>query len=162
MSQIAFPTPEPGILARRDDDLSPASPRFCPKGSLITQVDELRAFETDALTAYRRAPLAVALPTSTAEVARVAQILPRRRRLCRAARRRHVAVRRRHSAGGRRRRRPLQDEPHSRDQPRRPLRARRGRRHQSRDFGSGRAPTASSTRPIRPRSSPARSAAISA
>jgi glycolate oxidase len=70
MSRIAFPTPEPGILARRDEILAGLD-ALLPKGSLIRQADELRAFETDALTAYRRAPLAVVLPTSTAEVARV-------------------------------------------------------------------------------------------
>ena len=39
--------------------------------SLIVSDDERRAFETDALTAYRRVPLAVALPRSTQEVSRV-------------------------------------------------------------------------------------------
>src|SRR5579871_6116268 len=70
MSQIAFPAPDPGILSRRAAIVAGLA-ALLPKGSLITQVDELRAFETDALTAYRRAPLAVVLPTSTAEVARV-------------------------------------------------------------------------------------------
>ncbi len=70
MSQIAFPTPEPGILARRDSILAGLA-ALLPGGSLITQENERRAFETDALTAYRRLPLAVALPTSTQEVARV-------------------------------------------------------------------------------------------
>src|SRR5580693_2230491 len=53
MSRIAFPTPEPGILARRDAILAGLD-ALLPKGSLIRQADELRAFETDALTAYRR------------------------------------------------------------------------------------------------------------
>ncbi len=70
MSQIAFPTPEPGILARRDSILAGLA-ALLPAGSLITEEDERRPFETDALTAYRRLPLAVALPTSTDEVARV-------------------------------------------------------------------------------------------
>ncbi len=72
MPQIAFPKPEPGILARRDSILAGLA-AVLPRGSLITQEDERRAFETDALTAYRRTPLAVALPTSTQEVARVLQ-----------------------------------------------------------------------------------------
>ena len=70
MSHIAFPTPDPGILARRDAILAGLA-ALLPAGSLITQTDELRAFETDALTAYRRAPLAVVLPTSTQEVAQI-------------------------------------------------------------------------------------------
>ncbi len=39
--------------------------------SLITSEDERRAFETDALTAFRKMPLAVVLPRSTAEVSAV-------------------------------------------------------------------------------------------
>jgi glycolate oxidase len=70
MSQIAFPSPDPTILARRAAICSGLQ-ALLPAGSLVTQTDELRAFETDALTAYRRAPLAVALPSSTQEVSRV-------------------------------------------------------------------------------------------
>jgi glycolate oxidase len=70
MSQIAFPEPDLSILARREAILTALAP-LLPTDGLITQADELRAFETDALTAYRRAPLAVALPGSTEEVAAV-------------------------------------------------------------------------------------------
>jgi glycolate oxidase len=45
--------------------------RLVPSEALIVTEDERRAFETDALTAYRRMPLAVVLPTTTAEVAAV-------------------------------------------------------------------------------------------
>jgi glycolate oxidase len=67
---IAFPEPDQGILARRDEILRGLS-RILPHEGLITTEDERRAFETDALTAYRRLPLAVALPTSTEEVSAV-------------------------------------------------------------------------------------------
>ena len=70
MSQIAFPRLDDAILARRDsilDGLAAILPREC----LITDESGRRAFETDALTAYRRVPLAVALPRSTQEVQRV-------------------------------------------------------------------------------------------
>ncbi len=67
---IAFPTPDPGILARRDEILKGLG-RLLPREGLIVTEDERRAFETDALTSYRRLPLAVALPSSTAEVAAV-------------------------------------------------------------------------------------------
>src|ERR1700731_2859296 len=70
MSKIAFPTPEPGILARRESILAGLA-ALLPTGGLISQEVERRAFETDALTAYRRAPLAVVLPASTQELARV-------------------------------------------------------------------------------------------
>ncbi len=70
MSGIAFPTPDDGIIARRGEIVAALAP-LLPADSLIVSEDELRAFETDALTAYRRMPLAVVLPTTTEEVAAV-------------------------------------------------------------------------------------------
>ena len=67
---IAFPTPDASILARRDAIIAGLAPLLPPE-SLITSEDERRAFDTDALTSYRRMPLAVALPSSTEEVAAV-------------------------------------------------------------------------------------------
>ena len=70
MSHIAFPVPDAKILARRDsilDGLAAILPLEC----LIADESGRRAFETDALTAYRRLPLAVALPRTTEEVAKV-------------------------------------------------------------------------------------------
>ena len=70
MTSIAFPVPDSAILARRDAIIAGLA-ALVPAQCLITSEDERRAFETDALTAYRRMPLAVVLPTSTAEVAAV-------------------------------------------------------------------------------------------
>lgn len=70
MSAIAFPQPQADILARRAFIIAGLAP-LLPQGCLVTSEDERRAFETDAFTAYRRMPLAVALPTNTAEVAAV-------------------------------------------------------------------------------------------
>ena len=70
VSAIAFPTPDPGILARRDAIVAGLA-RLLPPECLVTGEDERRAFETDALTAYRRLPLAVVLPRNTAEVSAV-------------------------------------------------------------------------------------------
>jgi glycolate oxidase len=70
MNAIAFPIPSADILARREFILTGLA-ALLPKGSLVTSEDERRAFETDAFTAYRRVPLAVALPTTTAEVSAV-------------------------------------------------------------------------------------------
>jgi glycolate oxidase len=67
---IAFPEPDPAILARRDDILRGLAPLVAPEALIVTE-DERRAFETDALTAYRKMPLAVVLPSTTAEVAAV-------------------------------------------------------------------------------------------
>ena len=75
MSQIAFPPVDAGILDRRDAILKGLA--FLPGECLIVDAIERRAFETDALTAYRRLPLAVVLPRSTEEVARSAEISAR-------------------------------------------------------------------------------------
>jgi glycolate oxidase len=70
MTGIAFPEPDPGILARRDAIIDGLS-RLLPPEALVVSEDERRAFETDAFTAYRRVPLAVALPSSTEQVSAV-------------------------------------------------------------------------------------------
>ncbi|MCA0405731.1 MAG: FAD-binding protein [Proteobacteria bacterium] len=70
MSAIAFPTPDSEILARRDALIAGLA-ALVPADALITSEDERRAFETDAFTAYRRMPLAVVLPRTTEEVAKV-------------------------------------------------------------------------------------------
>lgn len=70
MSTIAFPTPNPEIVQRREEIVAGLARLVAPE-SLITAIDEMRAFETDALTAYRRMPLAVVLPRSTQEVSAV-------------------------------------------------------------------------------------------
>jgi len=67
---IAFPTPDAAILARRDEIVRGLGRLLPPEGLIVTE-DERRAFETDALTSYRRLPLAVALPTTTEEVSAV-------------------------------------------------------------------------------------------
>ncbi len=70
MTAILFPEPDPAILARRDAILDGLA-RLLPFEALIAGENERRAFETDGLTAYRRMPLAVVLPRSTAEVSAV-------------------------------------------------------------------------------------------
>src|SRR5215212_10462967 len=67
---IAFPEPDKGVLARRDEILDGLSKLVAPE-ALVVSEDERRAFETDALTAYRKMPLAVVLPSSTEEVSAV-------------------------------------------------------------------------------------------
>jgi len=70
MSQIAFPPVDASILARRDAILAGLA-AILPDDCVIADLVGRRAFETDALTAYRRLPLAVVLPRSSEEVARV-------------------------------------------------------------------------------------------
>ena len=67
---IAFPKPDEGVLARRDEILAGLAQLVAPEALVISE-DERRAFETDALTAYRKMPLAVVLPSTTEEVSEV-------------------------------------------------------------------------------------------
>ena len=74
MSAIEIPKPDPRILARRDAIVAGLA-ALLPPTSLITEEDERRAYETDALTAYRQMPLAVVLPETTAEVSAILAFL---------------------------------------------------------------------------------------
>src|SRR5690349_2561398 len=67
---IAFAKPDAGVLARRDEILTGLAQLVAPE-ALVVSEDERRAFETDALTAYRKLPLAVVLPSTTEEVSAV-------------------------------------------------------------------------------------------
>jgi glycolate oxidase len=70
VSHIALPEPDKTIIARRDEIVAKLT-RLIGADRVIADEDGRRAYETDALTAYRRMPLAVVLPTSTEEVANV-------------------------------------------------------------------------------------------
>lgn len=67
MSTIAMPTPDAGTLDRREEIIE-ALEAAVP-GAVISDPAETRAYECDALTAYRCPPLAVVLPYTTEEVA---------------------------------------------------------------------------------------------
>jgi glycolate oxidase len=67
---LALPEPDYAVVRQRRaivDDLR----HLVGDGLIIADEEGRRAYETDALTAYRRVPLAVALPTSTEEVSRL-------------------------------------------------------------------------------------------
>src|SRR3954452_15298794 len=67
---ITFPLPDEAVIVRRDEILTGLARLVAPQ-ALIVSEDERRAFETDALTAYRKMPLAVVLPSTTEEVSQV-------------------------------------------------------------------------------------------
>jgi len=73
---ICLPEPDARVLARRPQILS-ALAELLPATELIADPLRLAAYETDALTAYRCAPLAVVLPQSTAELARILRFAAR-------------------------------------------------------------------------------------
>src|SRR3712207_2989562 len=70
MSAIETVAPKPEILGSRDS-LVAALKKLLPARAVVADEAGRRAFETDALTAYKCMPLAVVLPTSTEEVSAV-------------------------------------------------------------------------------------------
>ncbi|MFQ5625709.1 MAG: FAD-linked oxidase C-terminal domain-containing protein [Methyloligellaceae bacterium] len=70
MTSPAIMEPDAGVLGRRDEIIRRLR-ELVPDGSVIADEDGRRAFETDALTAYKQMPLAAVLPTSTEQVSRV-------------------------------------------------------------------------------------------
>ena len=74
MSVIVMPAPDEDILGRRAEIVA-GLVAIVGGDHVVTAEDERRAYETDALTAYRAVPLAVVLPGSTDEVAAVLRFL---------------------------------------------------------------------------------------
>ncbi len=70
MSMVKMPEPDLGTIGRRSIIAADIG-RLIGKDALILDEDGRRAFETDALTAYRSMPLLVVLPRTTDEVSRV-------------------------------------------------------------------------------------------
>ena len=83
---MQMPEPDADVLAKRDRVLA-ALREIVPGEGVIASEDELRAYECDALTAYRTVPMAVVLPTTTDQVVArsCASATPRRSRSSRAA-----------------------------------------------------------------------------
>ncbi|MCI2395128.1 FAD-linked oxidase C-terminal domain-containing protein [Aliiroseovarius sediminis] len=70
---MQMPTPDPAILARKDQIVKRLQ-SVLPEGAVVHDPIQTRAYECDALTAYKCPPLCAVLPTSTAEVAAVMRI----------------------------------------------------------------------------------------
>ncbi|MEB8387071.1 FAD-binding protein [Rhodobacteraceae bacterium KMM 6894] len=70
---MQMPTPDPTILARKDEIVRQLG-QVLPKGAVISDVSETRAYECDGLSAYRCPPLAVVLPTTTQQVSDVMRL----------------------------------------------------------------------------------------
>ncbi|MCC5987620.1 MAG: FAD-binding protein [Pararhodobacter sp.] len=68
-----MPAPNPAIMARRAQIVARLR-TVLPDEAVIDDPHETRAYECDALSAYRCAPLAVVLPASTGEVAAALRI----------------------------------------------------------------------------------------
>jgi len=74
MTVHALPTPDPRLLADCDRIVA-GLVEIVGADWVVSSEEERRAYETDALTAYRAVPLAVVLPASTGEVSEVARYL---------------------------------------------------------------------------------------
>jgi glycolate oxidase len=70
---MQMPEPRADILAKRDA-LIEALRSIVPGEGVIVDERELRAYESDALTAYRQTPMAVVLPDVTAQVSAVMKL----------------------------------------------------------------------------------------
>lgn len=70
MSPIALPEPDVGVISRREA-IAAEIGALGTDALIITQQEGLRAFETDALTAYKRLPLLVVLPSTTEDVSAI-------------------------------------------------------------------------------------------
>ena len=70
MSRVILPDPDRAVLARRDIIVADLR-RLLGAEAIIADEVGRRTYETDALTAYRRLPLVVVLPSTTEEVASV-------------------------------------------------------------------------------------------
>ena len=68
-----MPLPDPLVLARKERLVARLA-EVLPEGALIHDAAQTRAYECDALTAYKCPPMAVVLPSSTAEVSAVLAI----------------------------------------------------------------------------------------
>ncbi|WP_421692748.1 FAD-linked oxidase C-terminal domain-containing protein [Aestuariivirga sp.] len=67
---LTMPVPDPEVIARRGA-IATALRRIVPGEGVVEAPIEMRAFETDGLTAYRQMPLVVVLPQTTAQVSEV-------------------------------------------------------------------------------------------
>jgi len=73
MSSIMMPVPDAAIIARKTEIVAALS-AVLPADAIVSDPEETRAYECDALTAYRCPPLAAVLPRTTEEVAAAMRI----------------------------------------------------------------------------------------
>jgi glycolate oxidase len=67
---LKMPEPDQAVLSRRAEIVR-ALRAIVPGESVIDDIDALRPYESDGLTAYRQQPMVVVLPETTAQVAQI-------------------------------------------------------------------------------------------
>ena len=70
MSGLAMPKPDEAVMSRRAEIVADLR-TIVPGEGVVDTVNEMRAFESDGLTAYRQLPLVVVLPQTVAQVAKI-------------------------------------------------------------------------------------------
>ena len=70
MSSLQMPKVDSSILSKKDKILSDIEKIIDPK-NVLSHTDEIRPYETDALAAYKQAPLLVVLPETVKEVSEI-------------------------------------------------------------------------------------------
>src|SRR6056297_4118562 len=70
---MEMPRPNPQILSQKAELIARLS-KVLPADAVISDPSETRAYECDALTAYKCPPLAAVLPSSTQEVSDVLRV----------------------------------------------------------------------------------------
>ena len=70
MSNLVMPATDREILSRRQE-IAHHLRTIVPGEGVIDKADEMRAYESDGLTAYQQVPMLVVLPSTTQEVSRV-------------------------------------------------------------------------------------------
>ncbi|MEO0361120.1 MAG: FAD-binding protein, partial [Pseudomonadota bacterium] len=73
---MEMPTPDAGVLSQKDEIVAELK-KVLPEDAVISDPEETRVYECDALTAYKCPPLAAVLPSSTEEVAAVLKVCRR-------------------------------------------------------------------------------------
>jgi glycolate oxidase len=74
---LRMPVPDPAVLSSRDEIIKGLR-RILENDGVIGDAESLVAYESDGLTAYRQLPLAVALPRTTQQVARIVKFCKER------------------------------------------------------------------------------------
>ncbi|MCG8509184.1 MAG: FAD-binding protein [Rhodospirillales bacterium] len=70
---MLMPEPDQAVIDKRDQ-LIAGLRAIVPGEGVIVETDELRAYETDGLTAYHQLPMIVVLPDTTAQVAEILRL----------------------------------------------------------------------------------------
>ena len=70
MSELTLPKVDKNIISKKYLIVSDLK-KILKKDNILSEADEIKPYETDALAAYKNTPLAVVLPENTKEVSKI-------------------------------------------------------------------------------------------